>query len=30
MFSAPSDYFIAISKLINDEIFIEASVLKIE
>jgi len=28
MFSAPNDYFIAISKLIKDEISIQASVVK--
>jgi len=30
MFSAPIDYFFAISKLNNDEIFIHASLVKIE
>jgi len=29
MFSAPNVYFIAISKFIKDEIFIQASVVKI-
>jgi len=29
MFSAPNDYFIAISKLIKDEISIQASVVKL-